>query len=131
MKINILVLITIFTLTLSYSAYSKQTSESRVDGLEVTSWKVTGSWGAVAVVHHLQIVNSSDKTFKDLKVRICYESDSRPGNIVTTEIGVLDLTILPNSNNVYLKGGATLGAGSPIARAVHFEILNANEVKGN
>lgn len=128
LKIYFLTLLTVFILTCLHSAHSiKQTSESRVDGLEVISWRVTGSWSAVGVVHHLQIKNSSDKTYNKLKVRVCYESDTRPGNVVTTETGVLNLTVLPNSNKVYLKGGATLGAGSPIAKAVHFEILDATE----
>ncbi len=127
-KLYFLTLLIAFTFTCLHSAHSiKQTSESRVDELEVISWRVTGSWSAVGVVHHLQIKNSSDKTYSKLKVRVCYESDSRPGNIVTTETGVLYVDVLPNSNKVYLKGGATLGAGSPIAKAVHFEILEATE----
>lgn len=127
-KVYFLLLTITFTFTFLYPAHSiKQTSESRVDGLEVISWRVTGSWSAVGVVHHLQIKNNSDKTYNKLKVRVCYESDSRPGNVVTTETGVLNFTVLPNTNKVYIKGGQTLGVGSPIAKAVHFEILEATE----
>lgn len=113
------------TLTFSTYAYSKKTSDSKIENLEVLEWTVTGSWGAVAVVHHLRLKNSSSKTYKKLKVRICYESDSRPGNVVSTQIGVIEIEVLPNTEKTYLKGGTTLGAGSPIAKAVHFEILDA------
>lgn len=111
----------------SISSYSEEPIDPK-EALIVKDWSFYGTWGSVAIIHNLRIENISDKTFENLKVRICYSTDSTKGNVASTQIGVLNILIPPKSDNTYLKKGITLGAGAQSMKAIDFEIIDAEIV---
>ena len=127
MKILKLIIIFVTFITFSFPAYSEKSVDPK-DVLIVKDWSFYGTWGSVAIIHNLKIENISNKTFKNIKVRICYSTDSTKGNIASTQIGVLNISIPPKSVKRYLKKGITLGAGAQSMKAVNFEILDAEIV---
>ncbi|MEQ9618955.1 MAG: hypothetical protein RIG61_07245 [Deltaproteobacteria bacterium] len=98
--------------------------------INVTDWSVYATWSAVAIIHHVTIENTSDITYKDVKVRVCYTSNSPggAGSIVSQEVGVLPVTLPPKTKATYLKSGVTIGAGSQFMNAVDIQVLGATPV---
>ena len=98
--------------------------------IKISDWSVYATWSAVAIIHHVTIENTSDITYKDVKVRVCYTSNSPggAGTIVSQEVGVLPVTLPPNSKATYLKSGVTIGAGSQFMNAVDIQVLGATPV---
>lgn len=98
--------------------------------VKITDWSVYGTWGAVAIIHHVTIENKSNLTYKDIKVRVYYTSTSasQEGIIISQETGFLPITLPPQSKETYLKGGTTLGSGSQFMTPTRIEVLGATPV---
>ena len=98
--------------------------------IKVTDWNIYATWSAVAIIHHVTIENNSDIEYKNVKVRVRYNSMSTGGAgiIVSQEIGVLPVTLPPRSKQTYLSKGYTLGAGSMFMNAVDLQVLTATPV---
>ena len=108
----------------NYSADTMRAHPERY--IKISDWSVYATWGAVAIIHHVTIENTSDVEYRDVKVRVCYSSvTSGPGTIVSQEVGVLPVTLPPGSKHTYLKKGATIGAGSQSMTAADIQVLGA------
>lgn len=80
----------------------------------------------VGIIHHVQIENTADIPYKNIKVKLYYYlTNTHPGQLVSSTGGILPVTVPPKSNNVYLRGGTTLGAGSNQFDARNIEVLSA------
>ncbi len=80
----------------------------------------------VAIIHHIQIENTADIPYKNIKVKLYYYSTSiNPGQLLSSTSGILPIEIPPNSNDMYLRGGTTLGAGSLAYDARNIKVLSA------
>ncbi len=95
--------------------------------IKITDWSVYGTWSAVGIIHHVTIENKSDIAYKNIKVRVYYTSTStsQQSIIISQETGILPITLPPHSKNTYLKGGATLGAGSQFMTPNGIEVIGA------
>jgi hypothetical protein len=98
--------------------------------IKITDWSVYGTWGAVAIIHHVTIENTGDIAYKDIKIRVYYTSTSasQEGIVVSQETGFLPITLPPQSKGTYLKGGTTLGSGSQFMTPTRIEVLGATPV---
>ena len=98
--------------------------------IKITDWSVYATWSAVAIIHHVTIENTSDIAYKNIKVRVFYSSTSpaQQGSTISQETGILPITLPPNSKQTYLKGGATLGAGSQFMTPTGIQVLGATPV---
>ena len=98
--------------------------------IKITDWSVYATWSAVAIIHHVTIENTSNIAYKNIKVRVSYSSTSPPqqGSTISQETGILPITLPPNSKQTYLKGGATLGAGSQFMTPTGIQVLGATPV---
>ncbi|MFB3148126.1 MAG: hypothetical protein ACE10J_05620 [Thermodesulfobacteriota bacterium] len=116
----------------SYSQnYSSNTMAEHPEWyIKVTDLNIYATWSAVAIIHHVTIENNSDIEYKNVKVRVCYNSMSTggAGTIVSQEVGVLPVTLPPRSKQTYLSKGYTLGAGSMFMNAVDLQVLTATPV---
>ncbi len=94
--------------------------------IKITGFNVYSARG-VGIIHHVTIENTSDIAYKNVKVRVRYNSTSytNQGTEVATESGVLPLTLPPHSKKTYLEGGAVLGASSSGFDAGSIEVLSA------
>ncbi len=99
--------------------------------IKISDWSVYSTWGAVAIIHNVTIENTSDLTYKNVRVRVMYSSDlsTGAGGPVSQETGVLPVTLPPRSKATYLKAGVTLGAGSQFMNPVSIELLGAEVVR--
>jgi len=80
----------------------------------------------VGIIHHVRIENTADIPYKNIKVKLYYYSTGiKPGQLLSSTGGILPVTVPPNSNNIYLKGGTTLGAGSNAYDARNIRVLGA------
>lgn len=136
MKIIITIMFFISTLLLSHIAhtkepksYTKHMASNPESYIKIHNFSYYGTWGAVAIIHNVEIENTSNVTYKNVKIRVCYSSANTPWNIVSQEVGVLPVTLPPNSKNTYLKSGVTLGAGSQFMNAVEIFVLDATLAK--
>ncbi len=98
--------------------------------IKVTDWSIYSVWSGVPIIHHVTIENTSDVTYKDIKVRICYYSTSiaNHGTRIGQEKGILPVTLNPRSKETYLKEGAPFGAGSSFMDFGNLEVLGATTV---
>jgi hypothetical protein len=98
--------------------------------VKITDWSVYGTWGAVAIIHHVTIENTSNITYKDIKVRVYYTSTSasQEGITISQETGLLPITLPPQSKGTYLEGGTTLGSGSQFMTPTRIQVLGATPV---
>ncbi|HSE83236.1 MAG TPA: hypothetical protein VLB01_01650 [Thermodesulfobacteriota bacterium] len=94
--------------------------------IKITDFSVYSARG-VAIIHHVTVENSSDIAYKNIRVRVRYNSTSYTnyGTEVATETGILPITLPPHSKKTYLEGGATLGATSSSYYASRIEVLGA------
>lgn len=94
--------------------------------IKITDFSVYSARG-VAIIHHVTVENTSDIAYKNIKVRVRYNSRSYTnyGTEVATETGILPITLPPHSKKTYLEGGATLGAASSNFYASRIEVLGA------
>lgn len=94
--------------------------------INITDWSFYAP-RSVAIIHHVTIENTSDITYKDIKVRVRYysTSPSKSGTQIGQETGILPVTLPPHSKKTYLKGGTVFGAGSNSMNAGNIEVLGA------
>lgn len=80
----------------------------------------------VGIIHHVQIENTADIPYRNVKVKLYYYSTGyKPGQLLSSTSGILPVLIPAKSNDLYLKGGATLGAGSTAYEARNIKVLGA------
>ncbi len=94
--------------------------------IKITDFNVYSARG-VAIIHHVTIENTSDIAYRNVKVRVRYNSTSYTnyGTEVATETGVLPVTLPPQSKKTYLQGGSVLGATSSSFYPKTIEVLGA------
>ena len=97
--------------------------------LKITKWSYFAP-ARVAMLSSVKIENSADIAYKDIKVRLLFNSTSPPavGQIIATTQGVLPVTVPPRSADTYLKGGITMGAGRQGYRVSDIQILAATPI---
>jgi hypothetical protein len=95
--------------------------------IKISDWSVYGTWSAVGIIHHVTIENTSDITYRNIKVRLYYTSTSTGQQAITIsqETGILPIILPPHSKNTYVKGGTTLGAGSQFMNPARIEVIGA------
>jgi hypothetical protein len=95
--------------------------------IKITDWSVYAAWSCPAIIHHVTIENTSDITYKDIRIRVRYfsTSTSNYGTQISQETGILPVTLPPHSKKTYLEGGVTLGAGCMSMYAGNIEVLGA------
>lgn len=98
--------------------------------LKIPEWSVYATWSAVAIIQGVTIENTSDLTYKDIKVRVTYTSSSAggAGNVISQEEGVLPITVPARSKDTYLKAGYPFGAGSQFMNPLSIQVLGATPV---
>ena len=94
--------------------------------IKITDWSFYTPF-RTAVIHHVTIENTSDIAYKNIKVLVRYYSTSPSiyGTLVGGEIGILPVTLPPNSRGTYLEKGHVLGSGSSLFYADNIEVLGA------
>ena len=94
--------------------------------IKITDFNVYSARG-VAIIHHVTIENTSDIAYKNVKVRVRFNSTSYTnyGTGVATETGVLPIILPPKSKGTYLQGGSVLGATSSSFYPSTIEVLSA------
>ncbi len=96
--------------------------------IKIHDYSVYATWSSVAILHNVIIENSSDLTYENIKVRICYSSLSTPGNIISQEVVIIPVTVPPHSKNNYLSTGIPFGGGAQAMNAVDIVVLGAEVV---
>jgi hypothetical protein len=98
--------------------------------IKVTEWSMYAVWSGVPIIHHVTIENTSDRAYKDVKVRVSYYSTSAAnhGTLIGQEKGVLPVTLPPHTKETYLKEGFPFGAGSSFMDFGNLEVLGATPV---
>ncbi|MEW6143449.1 MAG: hypothetical protein AB1598_00360 [Thermodesulfobacteriota bacterium] len=97
--------------------------------IKITDWSFYTA-ARVAILSSVTIENTSDVTYKDIRVNLIYTSYSQPAaGIIATSTGMLPLTLPPKSKQTYLKGGLTMGAGNQNYKLSDIEVLSATPVK--
>jgi len=96
--------------------------------IKIHEYSVYATWGSVAILHNVTIENTSDITYKNIKVRIRYTSLNLPGNIISQEVGIIPATVPPHSKSKYLRAGIPFGGGSQSMNAVDIQVLGAEVV---
>lgn len=96
--------------------------------LKIHDYSVYATWSSVAILHNVVIENTSDLTYENIKVRICYSSLSSPGNVISQEVGIIPVTVPPHSKNNYLSTGIPFGGGAQAMNAVDIVVLGAEVV---
>ena len=131
MKKTIFLISIFFLVLMTYSSLSKEDSVRKhmVDNpdsyIKIHDYSVYGTWGAVAILHHIVIENTSDIPYENVKVRICYSSINTPGNIISQEKGTIPVTLPPKSKNTYLTTGMPFGGGAQSMNAVDIQVVGA------
>jgi len=97
--------------------------------LKITKWSYFAP-ARVAMLSSVKIENSADIAYKDIKVRLLFNSSSGPavGQTIATTQGVLPVTVPPKSADTYLKGGITMGAGRQGYIVSDIQILAATPI---
>ncbi len=127
-EIIALILLTLFCVT--GKAEEVETNNSMVLHPEwyinITDWSFYAV-ARVAIIHHVTIENTSDIAYKNIKVKVYYNSRSYSnyGQLISSTTGVLPITLPPHSKKTYLEGGSTLGAGSMGFDAATIQVLGA------
>lgn len=130
MKFLIAVLLPItFTAALADTP-SKDMKEHPERYIDIPQWSVYSAWGGVGILHTVRIVNRSNATYKNIKVRIYYASTSRSsaGPVVSQQKGVIPVTVPPESSDTYIREGIPFGANSQFMDPVSIEVLGAEYV---
>ena len=98
--------------------------------IHISDWSVYATWGGVAIIQGLTIENTSDLTYRDVKVRVTYSSSAAggAGGVVNQEAGVLPITLPPHSRDTYLRAGYPFGAGSQFMNPLDIQVLGATPV---
>jgi hypothetical protein len=97
--------------------------------IKITDWSFYTA-ARVAILSSVTIENTSDVTYKDIRVNLIYTSYSQPAaGIIATSTGMLPITLPPRSKKTYLKGGLTMGAGNQNYDLSDIQVLSATPVK--
>ena len=124
--------ILIFSFFFISSTFSTANNRYMIDNpssyIKIHDYTVYATWSSVAILHNVVIENTSDVTYENIKIRICYSSLSQPGNIVSQEKGVLAVTLPPKSKANYLREGITFGGAAQAMNAVAIQVLDAEVV---
>jgi hypothetical protein len=97
--------------------------------IKITDWSFYTA-ARVAILSSVTIENTSDVTYKDVRVNLIYTSYSQPAaGIIATSTGMLPVTLPPRSKKTYLKGGLTMGAGNQNYKLSDIEVLSATPAK--
>ncbi|MBF8302392.1 MAG: hypothetical protein HW396_673 [Candidatus Dadabacteria bacterium] len=94
--------------------------------IKITDWSFYATRG-VGIIHHVTIENTSEIAYKNVEVRVHYNSTSASnyGTEIGNETGALKVVLPPHSKKTYLEGGAVFGAGSSLFNAGNIEVLGA------
>ena len=78
----------------------------------------------------VKIENTADIAYKDIRVRLIFNSSSGPavGQTIATTQGMLPVTVPPKSADTYLKGGITMGAGKQSYIVSDIQIISATPI---
>jgi hypothetical protein len=132
-SIKILILLSLFcTIAKADDAVISESMIQHPDQyINITDWSFFVPFGKVAIIHHVTIENTSDITYRDIKVRVSYYSGSYSnyGTKIGGETGILPITLSPRSKKTYLEGGAVLGSGSSLMYAGNIEVLDAKSIE--
>jgi len=98
--------------------------------LKISDWSVYATWSAVAIIQGVTIENTSGITYKDVKVRVTFTSNTAggAGGVISQEEGVLPITVPAGSKDTYLRAGYPLGAGSQFMNPLAIQVLGATPV---
>ena len=122
----IFILLTPVLLATPTSRNSIKYMETNPDSyIKIHDYSVYATWSSVAILHNVVIENTSDLTYENIKVRICYSSLNMPGTIISQEVGIIPVTVPPHSKNRYLRAGIPFGGGSQAMDAVDIQVLGA------
>lgn len=97
--------------------------------IKVTDWSFF-SVARVGMLSSVVIENTADIAYKDIDVRLLIYTNSppAPGQTITTNIGVLPITLPPKSKKKYLKGGIPIGGGNQNYRVSDIQVLSATPI---
>ena len=96
--------------------------------LKITDWQFYVA-ARVAIIHHVKIENTADIDYKNIRVKVEYYSNYPKYNrYLSSTSGVLPITVAANSNELYLRGGTTLGAGSMAYIAKNIKIIGVEPI---
>ncbi len=98
--------------------------------LKISDWSVYATWSAVAIIQGVTIENTSGITYKDVRVRVTFTSNTAggAGGVISQEEGVLPITVPAGSKDTYLRAGYPLGAGSQFMNPLAIQVLGATPV---
>ncbi len=97
--------------------------------IKVTDWSFYTA-ARVAILSSVTIENTSDVTYKDVRVKLLYTSYPAPvAGIIATSTATLPVTLPPKSKATYLKGGMTVGAGEQSYKLSDVVVISATAVK--
>ena len=126
---SLLFLITPYVLSADKSNNTKAMIDYPRLFIQIEDYSWYGTWGAVPIISHITIKNSSDFSYKDIKIQIFYYSTNVPKRIISQQIGTLKIILPPHSNDTYLKSGVPFGAGSQFMTPAYIKVLDATVVK--
>jgi hypothetical protein len=97
--------------------------------LKITDWSYFAP-ARVAMLSSVKIENTADIAYKDIRVRLIFNSSSGPavGQTIATTQGMLPVTVPPKSADTYLKGGITMGAGKQSYIVSDIQIISATPI---
>ncbi len=105
--ILVLLLISIVALPSTQSgAMAAETENQKSNSsqeLKITDWSFVAAWG-MSTMHNVTIENTSDVTYKDIKVSLDYYVSNNLTKPIRATI-VLPVTVPAHSKNTYLKKG--------------------------
>ncbi len=96
--------------------------------LKIHDYNVYATWSSVAILNNVEIENTGNVAYENIKVRIFYSSFDRPGNVISQETGIIPVTVPPHSKNRYLRAGIPFGGASQAMNAVEIQVLDAEVV---
>jgi len=131
--ISVFIILTIFFSTGFLDATASESSkkdmiENPEKYLKITDWQFYIA-ARVAIIHHVKIENTADIDYKNIRVKVEYYSNYPKYNrYLSSTSGVLPITVAANSNELYLRGGTTLGAGSAGYIAKNIKIIGVEPI---
>ena len=97
--------------------------------IKITDWSFFTA-ARVAMLSSVIIENTSDVTYKDVRVKLLYTSYPAPvAGIIATSTTTLPVTLPPKSKATYFKGGLTVGAGEQSYKLSDIVVISATAVK--
>ena len=72
--------------------------------LIIHDYNVYATWSSVAILNNVEIENTGDVAYENIKVRIFYTSFDRPGNVISQETGIIPITGAPSQQKKVFTG---------------------------